>query len=155
MDIRKIKKLIELTEKYNISKLKISGKTESISICRHSDFTINQKQLSNTNTPINYQNTIKSKQLDLSKLDNQQITHNNNYIVRSPMVGVFYRTLSPAAKTFIEIGQKINKGDILCIVEAMKMMNQIAAETSGIVKAILAENGHPVEFNEPLMIIEY
>ena len=74
--------------------------------------------------------------------------------VRSPMVGTFYRTPSPDAKAFIEVGQKVNVGDTLCIVEAMKMMNQIEADKSGTVKAILVESGQPVEFDEPLVVIE-
>jgi len=78
----------------------------------------------------------------------------SGHIVRSPMVGTFYRTPSPDAKAFIEIGQKVNVGDTLCIVEAMKMMNQIEADKSGVVKAILVESGQPVEFDEPLVVIE-
>lgn len=78
----------------------------------------------------------------------------SGHIVRSPMVGTFYRTPSPDAKAFIEVGQKVNVGDTLCIVEAMKMMNQIEADKAGTVKAILVESGQPVEFDEPLVVIE-
>lgn len=78
----------------------------------------------------------------------------SGHIVRSPMVGTFYRTPSPDAKAFIEVGQKVTAGDTLCIVEAMKMMNQIEADKSGVVKAILVESGQPVEFDEPLVVIE-
>lgn len=78
----------------------------------------------------------------------------SGHIVRSPMVGTFYRTPSPDAKAFVEVGQKVNAGDTLCIVEAMKMMNQIEADKSGVVKAILVESGQPVEFDEPLVVIE-
>jgi len=78
----------------------------------------------------------------------------SGHIVRSPMVGTFYRTPSPDAKAFCEVGQKVNVGDTLCIVEAMKMMNQIEADKAGVVKAILAESGQPVEFDEPLVVIE-
>lgn len=78
----------------------------------------------------------------------------SGHIVRSPSVGTFYRTPSPDAKAFIEVGQKVNVGDTLCIVEAMKMMNQIEADKSGTVKAILVESGQPVEFDEPLVVIE-
>ncbi|MBK4775932.1 acetyl-CoA carboxylase biotin carboxyl carrier protein [Candidatus Pantoea edessiphila] len=152
MDIYKIKKLIELAEKHNISKLKISDKKESITINRfykNNNFTKNQ-HFSTSDTSLIAQNIVKSK------TDSKEILNkNNNYIVRSPMVGIFYLTPSPEAKVFIEIGQKINIGDTLCIIEAMKMMNQIQADASGIVKAILVENGQPVEFNEPLIIIEY
>jgi acetyl-CoA carboxylase biotin carboxyl carrier protein len=78
----------------------------------------------------------------------------SGHIVRSPMVGTFYRTPSPDAKAFVEVGQKVNIGDTLCIVEAMKMMNQIEADKAGVVKAILVESGQPVEFDEPLVVIE-
>ncbi|CCJ72848.1 Biotin carboxyl carrier protein of acetyl-CoA carboxylase [Cronobacter condimenti 1330] len=78
----------------------------------------------------------------------------SGHIVRSPMVGTFYRTPSPDAKAFVEVGQKVNVGDTLCIVEAMKMMNQIEADKAGTVKAILVESGQPVEFDEPLVVIE-
>ncbi|WP_112131517.1 acetyl-CoA carboxylase biotin carboxyl carrier protein, partial [Lonsdalea populi] len=78
----------------------------------------------------------------------------SGHIVRSPMVGTFYRTPSPEAKAFVEVGQQVNIGDTLCIVEAMKMMNQIEADKAGVVKAILLESGQPVEFDEPLVVIE-
>ena len=78
----------------------------------------------------------------------------SGHIVRSPMVGTFDRTPSPDAKAFVEAGQKVNVGDTLCIVEAMKMMNQIEADKAGVVKAILIESGQPVEFDEPLVVIE-
>ncbi|PPI88487.1 acetyl-CoA carboxylase, biotin carboxyl carrier protein [Candidatus Pantoea edessiphila] len=163
MDIRKIKKLIELTEKYNISKLTISEQTESISISRipkNIDNTENQQQFSNISSPINSQNTVKPyhselTQIELSKLENQKMTNANTHIIRSPMVGIFYLTPNPKSQVFIEIGKKISVGDTLCIIEAMKMMNQIESDISGTVKAILVENGHLVEFNEPLIIIEY
>jgi acetyl-CoA carboxylase biotin carboxyl carrier protein len=117
MDIRKIKKLIELVEESGISELEISEGEESVRISRAA-------------------------------------AEISGHIVRSPMVGTFYRTPSPDAKAFIEVGQKVNVGDTLCIVEAMKMMNQIEADKSGTVKAILVESGQPVEFDEPLVVIE-
>ena len=77
----------------------------------------------------------------------------NGTVVRSPMVGTFYRASSPEAKPFVDVGQTVKKGDILCIVEAMKMMNHIEAETSGTIESVLVENGHPVEFDQPLFTI--
>jgi acetyl-CoA carboxylase biotin carboxyl carrier protein len=74
--------------------------------------------------------------------------------MRSPMVGTFYRAPSPGAKNFVEVGQSVKAGDTLCIVEAMKMMNQIEADKAGVIKAILVDNGQPVEFDQPLFIIE-
>ena len=126
MDIRKIKKLIELVEESGISELEISEGEESVRISRAAPA---------ANFPM-MQQTYAAP------------------IVRSPMVGTFYRTPSPDAKAFIEVGQKVNVGDTLCIVEAMKMMNQIEADKSGTVKAILVESGQPVEFDEPLVVIE-
>ncbi|MDO9321442.1 MAG: acetyl-CoA carboxylase biotin carboxyl carrier protein, partial [Pseudomonas sp.] len=77
----------------------------------------------------------------------------NGQVARSPMVGTFYRTPGPASPAFVEIGQSVKKGDILCIVEAMKMMNHIEAETSGVIESILVENGQPVEYDQPLFTI--
>lgn len=74
--------------------------------------------------------------------------------MKSPMVGTFYRSPSPGAKSFIEVGQSVNAGDTLCIIEAMKLMNEIEADRSGVVKAILVEDGQPVEYGEPLFVIE-
>jgi acetyl-CoA carboxylase biotin carboxyl carrier protein len=73
--------------------------------------------------------------------------------IKSPMVGTFYRSPSPGAKSFVEVGQQVNVGDTLCIIEAMKLLNEIEAETAGVIKAILVENGQPVEYGEPLFII--
>ncbi|WP_236729487.1 acetyl-CoA carboxylase biotin carboxyl carrier protein, partial [Aeromonas caviae] len=78
----------------------------------------------------------------------------SGHLMRSPMVGSFYRSSSPEAKPFVEVGQHVNVGDTLCIVEAMKMMNQIESDKAGVIKAILVENGQAVEFDEPLFIIE-
>ena len=80
--------------------------------------------------------------------------NNTNNAVKSPMVGTFYRSSSPEAAPFAEIGQTVAEGDVICIIEAMKMFNQIESDRSGVIKAILVENGHPVEFDEPLIIIE-
>ena len=128
MDIRKIKKLIELVEESGISELEISEGEESVRISRSAPAAAE---------------AAPAAAAEIS-----------GHIVRSPMVGTFYRTPSPDAKAFIEVGQKVNVGDTLCIVEAMKMMNQIEADKSGTVKAILVESGQPVEFDEPLVVIE-
>ncbi|MBK4765013.1 MAG: acetyl-CoA carboxylase biotin carboxyl carrier protein [Pantoea sp. Brub] len=152
MDIRKIRKIIELIENSSISKIKISEGTKSISINR----LLNNN--SNIQSPIQTIPVISQpiiNQSDSSKIINHPIVNkNNDYIIRSPMVGIFYRTTTPDEKPFIEIGQKINIGDTLCIVEAMKMMNHIESDKSGIVKTILVDNGQPVEFDEPLIILE-
>ncbi|UYU32315.1 acetyl-CoA carboxylase biotin carboxyl carrier protein [Siccibacter colletis] len=158
MDIRKIKKLIELVEESGIAELEISEGEESVRISR---------------TPANAGYPVMQQAYAAPMMQQQQPALSNaiapavtpameapaaaevsGHIVRSPMVGTFYRTPSPDAKAFIEVGQKVNVGDTLCIVEAMKMMNQIEADKAGVVKAILLESGQPVEFDEPLVVIE-
>lgn len=151
MDIRKIKKLIELVEESGISELAISEGKESVRINRiiaqpfhpiaHYYVPIAQQQSTTASFPTEpFSSTLS--------------TTVRGHFVRSPMVGTFYRTPSPDAKPFVEVGQKVNVGDTLCIVEAMKMMNQIESDKAGVVKAILIDNGQPVEFDEPLIVIE-
>lgn len=157
MDIRKIKKLIELVEESGISELEISEGEESVRISRttanvgfpvmqqaYTAPTMQHPTLSNAVTPA----------ATTPAMEVPATVETSVHIVRSPMVGTFYRTPSPDAKAFIEVGQKVNVGDTLCIVEAMKMMNQIEADKAGTVKAILVESGQPVEFDEPLVVIE-
>lgn len=155
MDIRKIKKLIELVEESGISELEISEGEESVRISRAApaaSFPVMQQAYA---APIMQQQPALAAAVapaaDAAPAAAAEIS---GHIVRSPMVGTFYRTPSPDAKAFIEVGQKVNAGDTLCIVEAMKMMNQIEADKSGTVKAILVESGQPVEFDEPLVVIE-
>ena len=152
MDIRKIKKLIELVEESGINELEISEGEESVRISRSAP---------NTGYPVMqqaYAAPVMQAQAPVAAApaaaEAPAKAEISGHIVRSPMVGTFYRTPSPDAKAFIEVGQKVNVGDTLCIVEAMKMMNQIEADKSGTVKAILVESGQPVEFDEPLVVIE-
>ncbi|KYP96666.1 acetyl-CoA carboxylase [Sodalis-like endosymbiont of Proechinophthirus fluctus] len=152
MDIRKIKKLIELVEESGISELEISEGEESVRISRataqppypmmqQAYIPAVQQQSEGTALPIS------------AEAGTVPVTM-RGHLVRSPMVGTFYRTPSPDAKPFVEVGQNVNVGDTLCIVEAMKMMNQIESDKAGVVKAILLDNGQPVEFDEPLVVIE-
>ncbi len=154
MDIDKIKKLIELVEKSGISELEISEGEESVRISRATVAAA---------PPVMQQAWAAPQQPALSSaiapattpvMEAPETAEIKGHVVRSPMVGTFYRTPSPDAKAFCEVGQKVNVGDTLCIVEAMKMMNQIEADKAGVVKAILIESGQPVEFDEPLVIIE-
>lgn len=152
MDIRKIKKLIELVEESGISELEISEGEESVRISRSAP---------NTGYPVMqqaYAAPVMQAQAPVAAApaaaEAPAKAEISGHIVRSPMVGTFYRTPGPDAKAFVEIGQKVNVGDTLCIVEAMKMMNQIEADKAGTVKAILVESGQPVEFDEPLVVIE-
>lgn len=156
MDIRKIKKLIELVEESGIAELEISEGEESVRISRAVPnqgmpmmqqayaAPMMQPQLANAVAPA----TSPAMEAPAAAAEV------SGHLVRSPMVGTFYRTPSPEAKAFVEVGQKVNVGDTLCIVEAMKMMNQIEADKAGVVKAILIESGQPVEFDEPLVVIE-
>lgn len=156
MDIRKIKKLIELVEESGISELEISEGEESVRISRttaNAGFPVMQQAYA---APMMQQPALSNAVAPAATLamEAPAPAEISGHIVRSPMVGTFYRTPSPDAKAFIEVGQKVNVGDTLCIVEAMKMMNQIEADKAGTVKAILVESGQPVEFDEPLVVIE-
>lgn len=153
MDIRKIKKLIELVEESGISELEISEGEESVRISRAApaaSYPVMQQAYA---API-AQPQAPAAAAPAAAPAAEAKAEISGHIVRSPMVGTFYRTPSPDAKAFVEVGQKVNVGDTLCIVEAMKMMNQIEADKAGVVKAILIESGHPVEFDEPLVVIE-
>ncbi|EAO7484961.1 acetyl-CoA carboxylase biotin carboxyl carrier protein [Salmonella enterica] len=156
MDIRKIKKLIELVEESGISELEISEGEESVRISRttaNAGFPVMQQAYA---APMMQQPALPNAVAPAATpaMEAPAAAEISGHIVRSPMVGTFYRTPSPDAKAFIEVGQKVNVGDTLCIVEAMKMMNQIEADKAGTVKAILVESGQPVEFDEPLVVIE-
>ncbi|KHN55695.1 acetyl-CoA carboxylase biotin carboxyl carrier protein [Pectobacterium fontis] len=151
MDIDKIKKLIELVAASGISELEISEGEESVRISREAAVpSVQQAYMLPAMPPSTPPNAIAPAAVAVEPATASIKGH----VVRSPMVGTFYRTPSPDAKAFCEIGQNVNVGDTLCIVEAMKMMNQIEADKAGVVKAILLESGQPVEFDEPLVIIE-
>ena len=155
MDIRKIKKLIELVEESGISELEISEGEESVRISRttaNAGFPVMQQAYA---APMMQQPALSNAVAPAATpaMEAPAAAEISGHIVRSPMVGTFYRTPSPDAKAFIEVGQKVNVGDTLCIVEAMKMMNQIEADKAGTVKAILDESGQPVELDDQLVFI--
>ncbi|MCC3702442.1 acetyl-CoA carboxylase biotin carboxyl carrier protein [Rouxiella badensis] len=154
MDIRKIKKLIELVEESGISELEISEGEESVRISRAAPAQAYPMMQQAYAMPAPQQPALATAVAAAAPAEAAAPAAISGHIVRSPMVGTFYRTPSPDAKAFVEVGQKVNAGDTLCIVEAMKMMNQIEADKSGVVKAILVESGQPVEFDEPLVVIE-
>ncbi|UUO24294.1 acetyl-CoA carboxylase biotin carboxyl carrier protein [Colwellia sp. M166] len=149
MDIRKIKKLIELVEESGINELEISEGEESVRISRGG--TIMQAAPMMQATPMMQAAPAAAAPVAATEAAAPAIT---GHIVRSPMVGTFYSAGSPDAPAFVEVGQHVNAGDTLCILEAMKMMNQIEADKSGVVKQILAENEDAIEFDQPLFIIE-
>lgn len=150
MDIRKIKKLIELVEESGIAELEITEGEESVRIHRGS---------SQAATPIHYAPAAPAPVAAPAAAAPAPAAPAEpeapaGHTVKSPMVGTFYRASSPTTKAFVEVGQSVNVGDTLCIVEAMKMMNQIESDKAGVVKAILVENQEAVEFDQPLFIIE-
>lgn len=151
MDIRKIKKLIELVEESGISELEISEGEESVRISRAAPIAPNYPMQS---YQVPAAIPVAAIQVEDTKAPSSEQATIPGHVVKSPMVGTFYRTPSPDSKPFVEVGQTVKVGDTLCIVEAMKMMNQIESDKSGVIKAILVENGQPVEFDQPLFVIE-
>ena len=151
MDIRKVKKLIELLEESDIDELEIHEGEGSVRISRHSNrpvqYAAQPVPVAAAPAPVAAPAPAAAAPVAAAPA---ALTGS---VVKSPMVGTFYRASSPEAKAFAEVGQTVKKGDILCIVEAMKMMNHIEAETSGTIGQVLVENGHPVEFDQPLFTI--
>ena len=151
MDIRKIKKLIELVEESGIAELEISEGEESVRISRNFSGQVTTAMPQMMMQPAMAPAVAPAAAAVAPTAD---AATPSGHLMRSPMVGSFYRSSSPEAKPFVEVGQHVNVGDTLCIVEAMKMMNQIESDKAGVIKAILVENGQAVEFDEPLFIIE-
>lgn len=149
MDIRKVKKLIELLEESGIDELEIKEGEESVRISRHSK-TPAQQYYAPAPMPAPAAAPAAAAPVVAEAPSAPKL---NGTVARSPMVGTFYRKSSPAAPSFVEVGQTVKKGDTLCIVEAMKMMNHIEAETSGVIESILVEDGQPVEYDQPLFTI--
>lgn len=154
MDIRKIKKLIELVEESGIAELEISEGEESVRISRYGNPGQNIQPQYQQYLAAPAPQAPMAAALAPAAAEEPAVPAISGHVMRSPMVGTFYRAASPGAKNFSEVGQTVNVGDTLCIVEAMKMMNQIEADKAGVIKAILIDNGEPVEFDEPLFIIE-
>ena len=152
MDIRKIKKLIEIINESGIAEIEVREGEESVRISRQTMAPAYSMPM-----PANFmampamEGAKTAAPLETAKTSESVL---KGHVVRSPMVGTFYTAPSPGAKAFIEIGQQVAAGDTLCIIEAMKMFNQIEADKTGKLTAILAENGQPVEFDQPLFVIE-
>ncbi|MGQ7847990.1 acetyl-CoA carboxylase biotin carboxyl carrier protein [Granulosicoccus sp. 3-233] len=154
MDIRKIKKLIELLEDSDVSEIEIVEGEESVRIARSSGVTM-APVAAPAPPPATYSPAAAAPaapSAPAAPASDDLLPPGT--IMESPMVGTFYRSSSPTAKAFIEVGQSVNKGDTVCIIEAMKIMNQIEAEISGTVRAILVDDGQPVEYGEPLIVID-
>ncbi|MBK1705916.1 acetyl-CoA carboxylase biotin carboxyl carrier protein [Halochromatium glycolicum] len=151
MDIRKVKKLIELLDESNVAEIEIHEGEESVRISRHGSgapqFMMPASAPAAAPSAPAAAPAGSASSAGATEVDDASVA-------RSPMVGTFYRSPSPGAKSFVEEGQEVKVGDILCIIEAMKILNQIESERAGVVKKILVENGQPVEYNQPLFVIE-
>jgi acetyl-CoA carboxylase biotin carboxyl carrier protein len=151
MDLRKLKKLIDLVEESGIAELEITEGEEKVRISRNNS----------TNAPA----TASVMQVAAPATSAPAVpgapavtgepvaAAPEGHVLKSPMVGTYYRAPTPGAKAFVEVGQPVNEGDTVCIIEAMKLLNEIEADRSGVIKAILVENGQPVEYGHPLMVI--
>jgi acetyl-CoA carboxylase biotin carboxyl carrier protein len=155
MDIRKVKKLIELLEESNIDELEIKEGEESVRISRNSN-----RGFAPMMAPAQYVAAAAPQAAapaaapaaaESAPADGGSKLR--GHIIRSPMVGTFYRSPSPGSPSFAEVGKHVKVGDVLCIVEAMKMMNQLESDKAGVIEAILVEDGQPIEFDQPLMTI--
>lgn len=152
MDIRKIKKLIELVEESGITELEVSEEEGTVRISRAAPVTAAPIQYAAA--PVVAPAPVTQPAAASTAAEEAPAAEVNGHAVLSPMVGTFYRSPSPDASPFVEVGQTVKIGDALCIVEAMKMMNRIESDKAGVVKAILVDDGEAVEFNQKLFIIE-
>lgn len=150
MDIRKIKKLIELLEESNIGELEIREGEETVRISRNGVMPMMAAPMAYAPAPVAPASPAPAAAPPSETASKPELS---GHIVHSPMVGTFYRAPSPDAPAFVEVGKSVKVGDVLCIVEAMKMMNQIEADKAGVIKAILLEDGAPVEFDQPMFTI--
>ena|SRR5207237_3256361 len=152
MDLRKLKTLIELVETSGIAELEIQEGEERVRITRA---LMHSQQPAPMPPPQMLPPSLApaASPTAPSGVEPAAPAEGEGHVVKSPMVGTFYRSASPGAKPFVEVGDSVQQGDVLCIVEAMKLMNEIEADATGTIKAVIAENGQPVEFGQPLFII--
>ena len=153
MDIRKVKKLIELLEESGIAEIEISEGEESVRISRFPTGNAAQPQMMHYAAPPQMAAPVAAP-VAAAPVAVAVAPAKADHSVTAPMVGTFYASASPGAKAFVEIGSEVNIGDTLCIIEAMKMMNQIESDKAGRVTSIMARNGDPVEFGQPLFVVE-
>ena len=150
MDLRKLKKLIDLVEESGIAELEITEGEEKVRISRN--ITTNAPA-SATVTSLAAAPVAAAPVAAAPAGGEAAAPQAEGHVLKSPMVGTYYRAPTPDAKAFVEVGQTVNEGDTVCIIEAMKLLNEIEADRSGVIKAILVENGQPVEYGHPLMVI--
>jgi acetyl-CoA carboxylase biotin carboxyl carrier protein len=152
MDIRKVKKLIELLEESGVAEIEIKEGEESVRISRQGVMPAPMYAPQPMMMAPPAAAAVPAAVAPAAEAAKPEEI--SGHVVRSPMVGTFYRSPSPGAKSFVEEGQSVKVGDTLCIIEAMKLLNQIEADKAGTIKAVLVENGQPVEYNQPLFVIE-
>ncbi|HEY7840122.1 MAG TPA: acetyl-CoA carboxylase biotin carboxyl carrier protein [Gammaproteobacteria bacterium] len=146
MDIRKVKKLIELLEESGIGEIEIHEGEESVRVSRVGSATTVTTQAAPASGAA-------SSVAPTPAPEKREELEADGHVVKAPMVGIFYQSSAPEKPPFVELGRSVRKGDVLCIIEAMKLMNQIEADVSGVVARILVENGDPVEYGQPLFLI--
>ena len=151
MDLRKLKKLIDLVEESGIAELEITEGEEKVRISRYGQ--VGQAGYAPPMQQYVLPQSAPAVSAPAVPVAEEAPAEPEGHIVKSPMVGTFYRASNPGAKAFVEVGQAVATGDTLCIIEAMKLLNEIEADHGGVIKAVLVENGHPVEYGEPLFII--
>jgi acetyl-CoA carboxylase biotin carboxyl carrier protein len=148
LDLRKLKKLIDLVEESGIAELEITEGEEKVRIVKAGQHT---REMTYVAAP---QPALAAAPAGLpAPAQPAQAEAPEGHMVKSPMVGTFYRSATPGGKAFVQVGDTVEKGQTICIIEAMKLMNEIESDQAGVVKAILAENGQPVEYGEPLVVI--
>ena len=155
MDLRKLKKLIDLVQESGIAELEITEGEEKVKIVKGGVVSVSAAAPAAPvgSAPIPAPAALSAPAAAAPAAPAEPAAGQEGHVVKAPMVGTFYRSPSPDAKAFVEVGQPIKEGETICIIEAMKLMNEIEADASGTVKAILVENGQPVEYGQPLFII--
>lgn len=153
MDLRKLKKLIDLVEESGIAELELTEEGETVRISRNFTSSTPAQQHYTNYSPAQYAATPQSQAPQAPAAIAEAPVVEEGHAVKSPMVGTFYRSSSPDSKAFVEVGDTVAVGDTLCIIEAMKLLNEIESDKAGVVKKILVDNGLAVEYGEPLFII--
>lgn len=152
MDVRKIKKLIELAKESEVAEIEVTSGEESVRISLHGTNSAVQYVTQPAAAPVPMPSPTQSNEAHSSQPAESNDKH-DGHTLKSPMVGTVYLASTPGAKPFVEVGQRIKAGDTICIIEAMKMFNQIEADISGVISARLIENAEPVEYNQALFVI--
>jgi len=154
MDLRKLKKLIDLVEQSGIAELEITEGEEKVRISRGALMGSGAGAApAHHSVAVGQPGAAPAASVSTAAQAEPEVEAPQGHIMKSPMVGTFYRASAPGAKAFVEIGQSVGAGEIICIIEAMKLLNEIEADQAGVIKAVLVENGQPVEYGQPLFVI--